>query len=139
VVLAVLLALRERHVEGLGADDAAVHVGDGLGGLLGRAEADEAEALGAAVLLVMVPKEANSLRSRSSSIVSSRFLMYRLMPMYRFCRSCFFSSCSLRSVLTRSNFFWKRPTNSRLPCKMQSVVKWEILICSSDFINFHVI
>ena len=50
VVLAVLLALSERHVERLGAHDAAVHVGDGFGGLLRRAEADEAEALGAAVL-----------------------------------------------------------------------------------------
>ena len=50
MVLAVLFALGQGHVEGLGADDAAVHVGDGLGGLFGRAEADEAEALGAAVL-----------------------------------------------------------------------------------------
>jgi len=51
MVLAVLLALGKCDVERLGADDSSVHVSNGLCGLFGRAEADESEALAAAVLL----------------------------------------------------------------------------------------
>ena len=50
VGLALLLALGQSHVEGLGAHDAAVHLRHGLGGLLWGGEADEAEALGASLL-----------------------------------------------------------------------------------------
>lgn len=50
VGFALLLALGESHVEGLGAHDASVHLGHGLGGLLRGREANEAEALGAALL-----------------------------------------------------------------------------------------
>ena len=50
VGLALLFALGQGHIEGLGAHDAAVHLGHGLGGLLRGGEADEAEPLGAALL-----------------------------------------------------------------------------------------
>jgi len=48
--LPVLLPLGQSDVQRLGHDDPAVHLGDGLGGLLGGGEADEAEALGASLL-----------------------------------------------------------------------------------------
>ena len=48
--LAVLLPLCQGHVQRLGHDDPSVHLGDGLGRLLGRREADEPEALGATFL-----------------------------------------------------------------------------------------
>merc|ERR1719220_3386721 len=50
VSLAVLLPLGQGHVQRLGHDDAAVHLGDRLGGLLGGREADESESLGASLL-----------------------------------------------------------------------------------------
>ena len=50
VGLALLFALGQGHVEGLGAHDAPVHLRHSLGGLLRRGEADEAESLGAALL-----------------------------------------------------------------------------------------
>lgn len=50
VGFALLFALGESHVEGLGADDASVHLSHGLGGLFGGREADEAETLGATLL-----------------------------------------------------------------------------------------
>ena len=48
--LSVLLPLGEGHVQRLGHDDPAVHLGDGLGSLLGGREADESESLGATLL-----------------------------------------------------------------------------------------
>ena len=44
--LADLLALGKSDVDGLGAEHAAVHLGDSLGGLIGGREADETETLG---------------------------------------------------------------------------------------------
>lgn len=44
--LADLLALSKSNVDGLRAEHAAVHLSDSLGGLIGRGEADETEALG---------------------------------------------------------------------------------------------
>ena len=48
--LPVLLPLGQSDVQRLGHDDPAVHLGDGLGGLLRRREADEAKSLGASLL-----------------------------------------------------------------------------------------
>jgi hypothetical protein len=48
VHLAFVLALGQRHVQWLGADDTIVHLSDRLGGLLGRREAHETKALAAA-------------------------------------------------------------------------------------------
>ena len=50
VSLPVLLPLGQGNVQRLRHDDPSVHLGDGLGGLLRGGEADEAEALGAALL-----------------------------------------------------------------------------------------
>merc|ERR1719438_312119 len=50
VSLAVLLPLGQSHVQRLGDDDAAIHLSDGLGGLLRGREAHESESLGATLL-----------------------------------------------------------------------------------------
>ena len=50
VSLAVLLPLGQGHVQRLGDDDAAIHLSDGLGGLLWGREANESESLGATLL-----------------------------------------------------------------------------------------
>lgn len=47
---ALFFPLSESDVEGLRADDAAVHLSHGLGGLLGGGEADKSEALRATLL-----------------------------------------------------------------------------------------
>merc|ERR1719222_875373 len=47
VSLPVLLSLREGNIEGLGNDDPSVHLSDGLGGLLGRREANKTKAFAA--------------------------------------------------------------------------------------------
>ena len=50
VSLAVLLPLGQGNVQRLGHDDATVHLGDSLGGLLWRRETDESESLGSSLL-----------------------------------------------------------------------------------------
>ena len=50
VSLTILLALSKGHIQRLGDNVSAVHLCDGLGSLLGRREADEAEALASALL-----------------------------------------------------------------------------------------
>lgn len=52
LLLADLLGLSQRDVEGLGADHLAVELRDGLGSLVGRRVADEAEALGRALVVL---------------------------------------------------------------------------------------
>lgn len=51
LLAADLTPLSEGDVEGLGTDHLVVHLGDGLGGLVGRGEADETEALGSAFVV----------------------------------------------------------------------------------------
>lgn len=53
LVLADILALSQGDVEGLATDHLLVHLGDGLGGLIGVAEADETEALALAEDLLL--------------------------------------------------------------------------------------
>lgn len=92
--------------------------------------------------LVMEPKGENSLRSFSSSMVSSRFLIYRFTPCkhkyalrtcsvsgkhikrhthislstwYLLILSCLSCSNFLLSSACLSIFFWARPTNTVLP------------------------
>lgn len=65
--------------------------------------------------LVIVPYCENSLRSRSSSIVSSKFFMYKLTPWYRLILSCFWISNFIFSSLLRSALFCARHTVSFLP------------------------
>ena len=70
-VLPLVLALRQRDVERLVAEQVAVHLRDRLGGLLGRAEAHEAEALAAARHRVSIAHRAGaSLNSCASRRLS---------------------------------------------------------------------
>lgn len=54
LALANILALSESDVEGLVVNHALVHLGDGLGGIVGVAEADETEALALAELALLL-------------------------------------------------------------------------------------
>lgn len=67
--LTLLLPLGERDVYGLGADDAAVHLSNGSGGLFRTGEANESEAFAAAAIC-------HHLNEKNKTILDLRLLVH---------------------------------------------------------------